>query len=171
MNESLLLIVIVYALFTALLLVSLIKSNISLIVKGSLIIAAIAFYSFSYFGWKEAQGWPTTTDLPDRFFFHHGLIHEPDKNTHQAGKITIWISEIHQEQLVTTPRAYVLPYSRQLHARVEQAIIKTKDGRDQIGFQDRDKRRFRAESDQSLARDDISSVLFIDLEDSALPEK
>jgi len=165
------LLVIVYAFFSSLLLFALIKSNLHYFVKATIIVLAVVFYTLSYYGWKEAQGWPSTTELPDKFFFHHGLIQEPNKEAQDEGKITLWVSEVYNNQLADTPRAFELPYSRQLHAQVEQAMIKTKDGRDQIGFQDRENRRFRAESDRSLAQDDKHSVYFIDLEESALPEK
>lgn len=84
-------------------------------------------------------GWPTTKDtLPDRFVLAAGLIREPSLRSHDAGAIYLWVRAVeypesrrsllgyHQD--LRDPRAYRLPYSRELHKELEGMLKKMHDG-------------------------------------------
>ncbi|MGI9487148.1 MAG: hypothetical protein ACR2RF_14975 [Geminicoccaceae bacterium] len=80
----------------------------------------------------EAQlGWPSQNALPAEFQLHAAVIDEPGANTDNAGAIYLWLTpwgEIASIEESGTdvaippdrrPRAFDLPYSRELHQKVE----------------------------------------------------
>ena len=85
-------------------------------------------------------GWPTPSELPEKFRLHWVVIEEPDKNDPNSGGIYVWAEDItgkgsqkkedptwvdqyvkpyvlplHGYSDDNGPRVYKLPYSRELH--------------------------------------------------------
>ena len=74
--------------------------------------------------WQAAQppkGWPTSAPVQKSATFLWGVIREPQ--TDDPGRIFVWL-----DVGGTQPRAYSLPYTRQLHRRVQAAMNATKHG-------------------------------------------
>ena len=74
--------------------------------------------------WRAAQppkGWPTTNHQPVTASFLWGDIREPAAG--DPGRIFIWL-----DVGASQPRAFSLPYTRQLHKQVQAAMNATKHG-------------------------------------------
>ncbi|MEM0909548.1 MAG: hypothetical protein AAGJ37_01155 [Pseudomonadota bacterium] len=171
MNEILLILALAYAFFSALVLIAVIYSKVTWWIKAGLIVIAVGFYYASYHGWQNSQGWASKTDVPQQFLLHYAIIEEPNKEENITGQIFFWLSDIRNQQLSANPRAHVVPYSRPLHSKVEDALRKIREGTPQIGLSEPSKKRLVTELDPSQANEDEKAILFEDLPDLALPEK
>lgn len=76
----------------------------------------------------EAQiGWPSDASLPHAFQLHAVLVEEPSPGGQEKGVIFLWISPWgdagSEGTLLETsnlrPRAFALPYSRELHKKID----------------------------------------------------
>jgi hypothetical protein len=111
--------------------------------QWSLKAACIAFTL--YFSLSLAQslpkmmGWPSTEKIPNQFEIHWGLVEEPDKITGEAGRIYLWLTSQNEDSspswLISfhaaeedSPRAYSIPYSRDNHEKIDQAVQQIKAG-------------------------------------------
>ncbi len=86
------------------------------------------------------KGWPTTDEPPEKALLVWGVVHEPDPRTGNPGVIYLWLTPIREDSGGTLnplgyesrngePRAYRLPYSRQLHDALTGAQAAAKEGR------------------------------------------
>lgn len=171
MNEMLLILVIAYVFLTALLLLTLIYSRLQWLLKAGLITVAIVFYWFSYQGWKETQGWPSQTELPERFLLHAAVVTEPDEDLGLAGEINLWLSDLGDNQLAEQPRAYRLPYDRGLHSRVQEAQREMNNGNLQLGISRPSANREKEGSKKKRSGQLYPDLQFERLPDPSLPEK
>lgn len=111
--------------------------------QWSLKAACIAFTL--YFSLSLAQslpkmmGWPSTEKIPSQFEIHWGLVEEPDKITGESGRIYLWLTPQNEDSspswLISfhateedSPRAYSIPYSRDNHEKIDQAVQQIKAG-------------------------------------------
>ena len=120
----------VFSLFVLLLL--LIRSRLSFTARASVVLAASAFYLMHFFSLNTLQGWPSQSSLPEEFTLHAWQVEEPNPAQEQAGQIYLWV----QTQEWEAPRAYALPYSSDLHDRLEAAEIRHNEGYVQKGRAD-----------------------------------
>jgi len=119
----------------------------------------IAFITFSlYFGlamWfslSELSGWPTNSELPQKFLVKGVLVTEPSRTiTSDLGAIYVWVIEIDEEykakkkepaqwmlpfvskKRAVEPRAYRLPYSEELKKKASQVSKMLKEGKQVVG--------------------------------------
>lgn len=170
MNEMLMSLTIAYVVLAALLLLSLIYSQLHWYVKALLLLLAIPLYTVSYMGWKQAQGWPGNNPLPEKFLLHFAVIEEPDKNAGKKGNIFIWLSNLNQ-QLAAEPRAYRMAYERKIHTRLEDALQEMKSGKLQLGLTKPDDTAEKSINTIRLSSKKSVDIEFVDLPDPALPEK
>lgn len=171
MSETLLLMVLAYVILAALMVLSLLHSRWPVWMKSILLVLLLGFYWLSYEGWKQSQGWPTVTALPDKFLLHFAVIEEPDDDKGTDGAIFIWATDLKDNELAEYPRAYQQPYSQQLHQRVESAMRRAKAGNLQLGLRRGgddlpEVKKFRQE-----LGDVPIDIDFIPVPDPALPEK
>lgn len=171
MNSTLLLIVLTYAFITALLVLIIIHSKLSLLLKLPLVILTGLFMVASYQGWKDAQGWPSGSEIPNKFLLHASVIEEPDSTEGTDGQIFIWMTDLEAQQPAAEPRAYVLNYDQDVHSALEDALRNMRKGNIQIGSK-------RVTNSSNLPPRDFSrlgeqriTLEFSDLPDPALPEK
>ena len=171
MNETLLALTIAYMLFTALLLLALIQSRLHWHLKSGLLVLALLFYWLSYQGWREAQGWPSATEIPERFLLHFAVIEEPDKEIGTVGNIYVWLSNLEDHELGGSPRAYRLDYSQAVHTKLQDALNRMRNGKIQLGSLSRggDEVLDGLLGSRSVEIDD--ALQLFDLPDPALPEK
>lgn len=172
MKEILLMLVIAYVFLAALLLLVLFYSRLSFWLKCLLTLVACGFYGLSYHTWQQAQGWPSHTQLPKRFLLHAAVIEEPNPKTIPKGRLFIWASDLKGNRPADTPRAYSLPYSKEVHSTLEDALRNLRNGNMQMG-------ELKAENlidqqnplDRSRLGETRNKILFSDIPDPALPEK
>lgn len=75
-------------------------------------------------------GWPTEAAPPARFRLHAALVDEPDKQGAGRGAIYLWLSPRTEDgEVEGPPRAYALPYSRELHEATARARRRMQNGR------------------------------------------
>lgn len=88
---------------------------------------AVVLPALAFADWKAVQpplGWPSRQPQPRQAGFLWGVIREPDPQASDRGRIFLWL-----DVGTDRPRAYSLPYTRQLHRQVQAAIDATKHGR------------------------------------------
>jgi len=141
-------------------------------VKAALIVTVSTFYLVTYLSLPPLLGWPADETLPERFNLIAAHVQEPDKVTGAEGKIFLWATDMARSLREGEPRAYEVPFTRELHAKVMEARNKTRKGQaqlgeiseDPIGPDGRPQDGFRS-GQRSVA------IEFFDLPDPLFPEK
>jgi hypothetical protein len=77
------------------------------------------------------SGWPSGATLPARFALLAMVVEEPTPQ--QAGALFVWLQPIEDGKTTSAPRAHRLPYTRDLHSLLGEAMKKTRQGVAQIG--------------------------------------
>lgn len=99
--------------------------------KGVLALGVTGMYFFSHQTALALLGIPSTEALPERFVMLASVVEEPrGKN---PGAVYLWITPLTEEKSSLQPRAYKLPYSKPLHAQVNDGLRKGRDGVSQMG--------------------------------------
>ncbi len=132
MTGSLFVLTVTYVFGLFVLLLLLIRSRLSFTARASVLLAGSAFYVIHFFSLNTLQGWPSQSSLPDEFTLHAWQIQEPNPAQDQAGQIYLWVQAKEWE----VPRAYALPYSNELHDRLETAGVRRNEGYIQKGRAD-----------------------------------
>lgn len=171
MTETQTILIIAYVLLTALLVLVLLYGRLHYVLKLLLVVVTTGLYLYSYNGWKEVQGWPSQTSVPDNFLLHASVIDEPDQEKGTKGKIFIWGSTLQGSFSATEPRAYEIPYDQEIHSSLEDALRDMRNGNVQLGA----KKISGGEINKSQYRDGVGDenylLEFKALPDPALPEK
>jgi hypothetical protein len=103
-------------------------------IKAAAILITTAFFGVSYLSITDLIGWPAEARLPDHFQLHWATIVEPDKLNGLPGSIFLWVEALDQDNLPAgTPRAFRVPYSRELADRIGRAKERIEQGADQAG--------------------------------------
>ncbi len=117
-----------FLLLTALLLWFILGARGKWWVKASLILAVPAFMVVVWFSLSSFNGWPTTAKTPKTALYVYGYTIEPDTNVGLKGAIYVWLipsqaqnGVLDYHSKIGEPRAYVLPYSKQLEGEVQTA--------------------------------------------------
>lgn len=100
----------------------------------SKVLLAIGVTGFSFFGHhavRELGGLPSQEPLPARFLMLAAAVDEPTSKG--AGTIFLWVSEIVEGRSGLAPRAYRVPYTKNLHSQVDEGLKRSKDGVAQMG--------------------------------------
>lgn len=112
------------------------------------------FYILHFKGLEMIEGWPSDTGLPEVFELLSSDVVEPNMEREQAGQIHIWAKVEGQLE----PRAFILPYDRDLHEMLFRAKRKLDQGiRQQGRFRGREKTGagVSASSDRELEFGDV----------------
>lgn len=99
--------------------------------KGLLVIGVTALYFVADRGLTDAWGWPSHTGLPERFVLLAAVIEEPSRQS--AGALYVWINALENGRPAREPRAYRLPYAKDLHALLDEGMKKVRQGISQMG--------------------------------------
>lgn len=170
MNETLLLLVLAYVALTGLLLLAIISGRLHWATKLALVLVSTALYFFSYEGWRQAQGWPSTADIPSKWLFHYAVVEEPREDGF-PGAIFIWLTNLEENKMEAQPRAYKLPYDQRTHIDIQLAIKEIRHGNIQLG-QRTTRPAEPTDAQEKHAFGTLKYQLeFFDLPDPALPEK
>ena len=124
-------VVLAFAAVLLLLLLALLWSAWPAWLKGVLVLAVTIFYFFGNDAVHRIWGVPSTDALPERFVMLAGAVDEPAGRS--PGWIFLWVSEPREGLTRLEPRAYRVPYSKELHAQIDAGVRKGKDGIAQMG--------------------------------------
>lgn len=100
--------------------------------KAKIVISVMLpfIYYFHWVGLQQSRGWPSDQTLPSQFELISADVLEPNQHEDIKGNIHLWLRPSENG----TPRAYILPYSRDLHKRLFEAKQRIEQGRMQIGM-------------------------------------
>ena len=99
--------------------------------KGVLVACVAVLYFWGDAVVHDLAGWPTTDTLPERFVLLAAVIDEPTKQ--RSGALHVWVNALEDGKPAERPRAYTLPYAKDVHALLEEAMKKNRQGVSQVG--------------------------------------
>ncbi len=99
--------------------------------KGLLVLAVTAFYFYADDALHALSGLPSRDALPERFVLLAAVIEEPGAKG--KGALHVWVNELHDGKPAAQPRAYRLPYRKDLHALLDEGMKKVRQGVSQMG--------------------------------------
>lgn len=99
--------------------------------KGLLIVGVTLFYFFADDLVHGMWGWPSGDALPARFVLLAAVIDEPSAK--RPGGLYVWVNALEDGKPSAQPRAYRLPYSKDLHALINESMKKAREGVSQLG--------------------------------------
>jgi hypothetical protein len=76
-------------------------------------------------------GWPSADALPERFVLLAAVIEEP--TTKNPGALYVWVNALENGKPAAQPRAFRLPYAKDLHALLDEGMKKVRQGVSQLG--------------------------------------
>lgn len=126
-----------YAALGTLCLILLSRLAVPWLAKFGAILALTLFYITTFFWIQGLLGWSAAIALPNRFKVIATRIVEPDLERGRAGAIHLWVEELDDRNLASSvPRAFLLPYTKALAAKVSKADEEIKQGHALAGFAD-----------------------------------
>ena len=136
--------------------------------KGILVLAVTVLYFYGNDAVHGIWGVPSTDALPERFVMLAAAIDEPaGKN---PGSIFMWVSVPREGVNKLEPRAYRVPYTKELHSQVEQGVRKGRDGISQMGTAEAKAGNARAAGWLKPGNDE-QEIKIRDMPSPQLPEK
>jgi len=99
--------------------------------KGILVVGVTVFYFYADSVVHQLSGWPSPDALPERFVLLAAVIEEPSART--DGALYVWVNAIDNGRPTAQPRAYRLPYSKDVHSMLNEGIKKVRQGVSQMG--------------------------------------
>ena len=123
--------VIAFAALLLLVLLALLWSRWPAWLKGLLVLAVTAFYFHADEVLHGQWGWPSGDTLPARFVLLAAVIEEPDARS--PGALYVWVNGLEGGKPSPRPRAYRLPYAKDLHALLDEGMKKVRQGVSQMG--------------------------------------
>ena len=133
MNNSPLLLTLLYLAIAFLLLILCLATRWPRSVKLGMIVAVTASYFIAESAFDGMLGWPAANNLPEKFVLLATVVDEPDKEHGNKGAIYIWVNGVEGGHPVAEPRAYRVAYGKPLHAMLNEAMKKNRQGISQIG--------------------------------------
>jgi len=103
-------------------------------VKATAIAVTTVFFGVSYASIAGLIGWPSEGRVPEHFQLDWATVIEPDKLNGSPGSIYLWLEGLDENNVPAgTPRAFRVPYSRDLADRIGHAKERIEQGKDQAG--------------------------------------
>ena len=99
--------------------------------KGLLVVGVAGFYFYADDAVHAVWGWPSADALPERFVLLAAVIDEPSAKS--PGALYVWVNAVENGKPVAQPRAYKLPYAKDLHALLNEGMKKVRQGVSQMG--------------------------------------
>ncbi|MEX8519177.1 MAG: hypothetical protein AB3X44_11765 [Leptothrix sp. (in: b-proteobacteria)] len=124
-------VVLSFVLLAALAVLALIWSHWPRWLKALLVAAVAVFYFWADDAVHQMWGWPSADTLPERFVLLAAVIEEPSNKS--SGALFVWVQALDNGKPVRAPRAYQLPYAKDLHALLNEGIKKSRQGVTQMG--------------------------------------
>ena len=120
-----------YVFLLFLVLLALFRSEIGPGFKLALAALCLGFYLWHYDALQRYLGWPGGGPLPARFELVASFTVEPDLKQDEDGGIYLWLRDLDGDS--TVPRAYRLPYFKQLHRKVGDTMRRQRLGERFVG--------------------------------------
>jgi hypothetical protein len=162
-------IILAYGAILLLLLLALLWSRWPAWLKSLLVLAVTGLYFFGYDAVHAIWGVPSTDAMPARFVMLASVVEEPSSRA--KGAIYLWVSEPQEGGPLLAPKAYKLPYSKDLHAQVEEGLRKGRDGIAQMGLAEAKAGAGKGGAGWLKPGNDEQEIKIRDLPSPALPEK
>jgi hypothetical protein len=162
MNWGLVGIVGAYLVLAVLLVNLIVDTPWALSTKAALVLGVVALYYLTYQSLPPLRGWPTSQQLPRRFNLVGVRVQEPDKIANTLGGIYLWVMDMEQAFGPHVPRAYALPFTPELHAKVTEAAGKLRKNISQLGEQGDNS---KAEARQAAQGQQVPRLQFYDMPD------
>ena len=99
--------------------------------KGLLVVGSTVLYFWGDDAVHNLSGWPSADALPERFALLAVVIEEPNAKT--PGALYLWVNAIEKGKPVAQPRAFKVPYTKDLHALLNEGMKKARQGISQMG--------------------------------------
>ncbi|MBI3154618.1 MAG: hypothetical protein HYZ20_04345 [Burkholderiales bacterium] len=99
--------------------------------KALLVAAVTALYFGADHALEDVWGWPSTRALPERFVLLAAVIEEPSST--REGALFVWVNALEDGKPAARPRAFRLPYRKDLHAMLDEGMKKVRQGITQMG--------------------------------------
>ena len=99
--------------------------------RGVLVVGVTVFYFYADDVAHQMWGWPAADAMPPRFVLLAAVIEEP--STKSAGALYVWVNALENGRPSPLPRAYRLPYTKDLHALLNEGMKKARQGISQLG--------------------------------------
>jgi len=101
-------------------------------VKAAAIAVTSVFFGVSFASIAGLIGWPSEARVPEHFQLDWAMVVEPDKLNGLPGVIYLWVEVLDENNAAAgTPRAFRLPYNRELAARIGHAKERIQHGVEQ----------------------------------------
>ena len=102
-------------------------------VKAGAIAVTSVFFGISYASIAGLIGWPSEARVPEHFQLDWATVVEPDKLNGTSGSIYLWVETLDENGgPAGTPRAFRVPYSRDLADRIGHAKERIEQGVNQV---------------------------------------
>jgi hypothetical protein len=99
--------------------------------KLALVLSVTVLYFAAERQLNDVWGWASRDALPERFVLLAAVVEEPTKTA--DGALYVWVHALEQGRPAREPRAYRLPYSKDLHALLNEGLKKVRQGVTQMG--------------------------------------
>lgn len=99
--------------------------------RALLVAGVVVFYFWADEAVHQMWGWPSSDALPERFVLLAAVIDEPTNKS--AGALYVWVNAIENGKPAAQPRAFKLPYSKDLHSLLNEGVKKSRQGVTQMG--------------------------------------
>ena len=136
--------------------------------KGVLVLAVTVLYFYGNDAVHQIWGVPSADALPERFVMLAAAVDEPTGKN--PGSIFMWVSVPREGVNKLEPRAYRVPYTKALHAQIDQGVRKGRDGISQMGTAEAKAGNARS-SGWLKPGNDEQEIKIRDLPSPQLPEK
>ncbi len=99
--------------------------------KALLVVGVTGFFFVAEDLAHRMWGWPAPDGLPERWVLLAAVIEEPSAKS--PGALYVWVNALEAGKPVREPRAYRLPYAKDLHALLDDGMKKVRQGVSQMG--------------------------------------
>ncbi len=99
--------------------------------KALVVVGVTSLYFWADHALNDVWGWPSKHALPERFVLLAAVIEEPSKT--KPGALFVWVNALEKGKPAREPRAYTLPYSKDLHSLLNEGMKKVRQGISQMG--------------------------------------
>lgn len=118
-----------YALVAAMLAYLLLLSRLHWVFKLLATATTVAAIPLTFWGVGELRGMPSDGEIPPSFRMLWAEVTEPNPLQGEKGRVFLWLHRLDDENYpVGLPRAYQLPYSEELHAKVNEVMVRITEG-------------------------------------------
>ncbi|MDM0117783.1 hypothetical protein QTI66_37430 [Variovorax sp. J22R133] len=100
--------------------------------KGLLVVGVTVLYFHAWNVLDDVWGWPSGGALPERFVLLAAVIDEP--HAKEPGGLHVWVHAIVAGKATSEPRAYRLPYTKEMHLQISEGTQKIRVGVSQMGI-------------------------------------